>query len=231
MLRFGLLLGAAAIIVALFGFLRSPLASPLINFRRFFEQKINNALHDEAIRSLQEENARLQSEIFTLKPKGEVVTDSKYHYIEAPMYSQFPFNTRSIVVLSRGSIDGVRVGMPVVTKDKVIFGKVKSVTRTESEVLTLFDASWKSAVFLGSSKNKAIIIGSTSPLVDFISEDINSSSGVVVLNASPGFPYGMLFGRIGDLVPQSGSALYRAELIVPYSLDTLQSVLVITDFP
>ena len=231
MFRFCLLLGAAAIIVALFWFLRAPLTSPIINFRGFFERKINSVARDETIRTLQMENIRLQSELFTLQSKGEMIIDSKYRYLEAPTYSRFPFNTRNIIVLSKGSIDGVRGGMPIITKDKVIFGKIKSVKRTESEVLTLFDTSWKSAVFLGSSKNKAIITGGISPLIDFISQDINSSSGVAVLNASEDFPYGMLLGRMGASLPQSGSALYRAELIVPYSLDTLQSVFVITDFP
>ena len=230
-IRTAIIFGAAAIIVALFGFFHSSLSLPFIYARSFFQKEISGS-ESETLRRLEAENISLRSEINALKD-GDVqgVLQARYHYFEASLYSRFPFNNRGIVVINKGSIDGVGLDMPVLSQDNIIFGRIKSVKRTQSEVVTIFDSLWKNSVFLGEDSKKAVLIGGASPFIDLIPKDASASSGIAVFNSSEDFPYGLPLGEIGELSLSKEASYLRADLLSPYNLETLGRVRVIKDFP
>ena len=231
LIRLGVLLIFATIVVSFFIFLRSPLAKPFLSFRSFLESKISGRVSYEAVKNLEAENLRLKSEIFNLETSKGLSPDGNYTYLEAGIYSYFPFNNRGIVAINKGLVDGGSVGMPVLTTDKLIFGKIKSVRRTQSEVITVFDPAWRSAVFLGTASQKAVVRGGTSPVVDLISKDAVISPEIAVLNGSDDLPYGLPLGFLDELAPNSGTGLLRANLKLPYSFEGLEEVLIVTNFP
>lgn len=237
--------------VALFIFFRSSLVRPFFAIGSFFEGKIGRDVSYEAVRNLEAENLRLKSEIFIQSAGesedfsgrkvefssgvgggwGDSGSGSDYSYLEAGIYSYFPFNNRGVVAINKGSVNGIRVGMPVLTPDKFVFGKIKSVKRTQSEVVTIFDPSWKSPVFLDSSSKKAILVGGISPFVDLIAKNLGVFADLPVLNGSDELPYGAPIGFLGDPMDDSGSGLFNADLRLLYNFENTPRVLIITNFP
>ncbi len=197
--------------------------------RSFFTSLMNAHTFEEKITALTLENQSLRNEISALKKKtGEV---SVYHYKTAAVYSRYPSNDRSLVVISLGVEDGIAPGMPVMVREGVLFGKIKSVARTQSEVETIFSPQWKSSVNIGSAGAKAVLQGGAIPSLELISKEESIRDGENVSNIASEFPLGVLLGTLQSLGSSSNDVWQHGTLALPYEIQDVASVLVLVDFP
>ncbi len=159
------------------------------------------------------------------------IRSGRYDYKEASVFSNYPFNNYASIAIGLGSDDGIGVGMPVMAAEGVLLGKIKNVKRTVSEVETIFDPNWRSAVVFGANRSKALLVGGPAPYLDLISKEDISNVGDPVLSTAKDFPMNLLAGKILNQESGDNDAWYRAKMEPPFHFENLEKVLVVLNFP
>ncbi|RJQ26675.1 rod shape-determining protein MreC [Candidatus Parcubacteria bacterium] len=183
------------------------------------------------IQDIEAENISLQKQIDLLNLKLGVRNKKDDGVISAFVYSTYPFNDKVHIIIDKGSDDGIDVGMPVMFKKGIIFGKVISVHKTQSEVQTIFDPSWKTSVVIGTSSVRAVLQGGNTPGIEFIPKDASVFNGDEILNSAPEFPMRSFIGNIRSIQEDEKKLWQIADVETPFSLDAVDSVLILTQFP
>jgi cell shape-determining protein MreC len=162
----------------------------------------------------------------------EEIPGGSFSYLRADVFSRYPFNDRQLLTINAGTDHGVREGMPVVAREHVLIGRVKSVQRTQSEIETIQNSSWKSTVALGPSRLQAILHGGIPPRVELIPAGAEVREGDEIVSISPEFPFDLFLGTIASLNTDSKTLWQSGDVTLPYDgADQLNSVFVVIDFP
>jgi len=181
------------------------------------------------IQELTLENESLKQQLISFS----VVREKKeqYQYKIARVYSQYPFNDATSIIIDIGLDDGIKVGMPVMVKEGILLGKVKNVRRTQSEVETIFSPEWRTSVNVGKKMTKAVLHGGPTPNIDLIPIDENTSFGDEVTNSVSDFPMGALLGTLSEINKNANDVWKKSSLKTPYKIEFIDTVLIIVDFP
>lgn len=227
-----LILGVAFLVVALVVFLsRGALLHFFGNLRLTFFGAADPDFSYENYASLKAQREFL---IRNCTPQGNAdisLSSGRFSYKEARVFSDYPFNNYSAISIDLGTDDGIRVGMPVLASEGVLLWKIKDVKRTESEVETIFDPNWRSAVAFGAARFKALLVGGPAPYLDLVSKNASSTVDDPVFNLAADFPINLLVGRILEWEGGESDVWNRAKVEPPASFEDLKKVLVITNFP
>ncbi|MCR4260925.1 MAG: rod shape-determining protein MreC [Candidatus Colwellbacteria bacterium] len=164
---------------------------------------------------LQKENTDLKAQLFR-----ESVTPEDF----AVVYSSYPFNNKSEIVISWGENKGVLVGDAAVYGSSVLIGKVKQVTPENSVVTTIFDPSFETAVRIGTGKFDALMHGGNELALEFIPGDAKVEVGDRVFAAGSDLPYGLEVGQIKEVYTEGGSVFQSATLQPSFEIKTLRDV-------
>jgi len=175
----------------------------------------------------------LENEILKTKLEKASLTKGfvKEELIAASLYSRYPFNDGGRLIANVGRSDGVLEGMPVFFKEGILLGVVKKVRRYQSEIVTLFDPSWRSSVFIGDKKIKAVLEGGNPPSFQFVSANAPVEVGQKIVNASPEFPLGLFIGRVKNVEKSPQNPWFGGEIEILYNLEDLDKVLIMKNFP
>ncbi len=191
-------------------------------------------------RELREEIQRLRLEQVRLAEDAsqarrlQALLGFKEQYISQTLPAQVISTTGSEfsrgVYIDKGSKDGVRQDMPVITADGVV-GKVIRVYPTSALVLMINDSTSGAGVILEKSRLQGIVKGTPGgeTMVQNIMSDEKVEPGERVLTSGGDrvFPKGMPVGVVTDVAP--GNDLFLRIRIKPAArLDRLEEVLVIT---
>lgn len=181
--------------------------------------------------NLIQENTILKFKLETLNNSSkDAKKKNNFKKFQTDIFSNYPFNDHSIIILNAGSNDGLSVGMPVVSDNDVILGKIVGIKKVQSTTQTIFDPDWKSTVIIGSNKIKALMKGGITPQLDFIPLDAKISAGDAVLNVSPEFPYGYLLGFVENIEQSKDGSWIIGSLKSGINLEFTDKVTVLTDF-
>ena len=134
--------------------------------------------------------------------------------------------------IAKGSRDGLRPDMAVITKDGVV-GKLKDVFPTTSQVLELNDQSSGAGVVLATTRIRAILRGTLDGRVQIgnLTADSRIQPGEPVLTSGGDqvYPRGLPVGVIESIAPDLDHQPYSAIRVHPaVDLDRVEEVLVIT---
>lgn len=137
------------------------------------------------------------------------------------------------IVINRGTRDGIALGMPVVSRQGLV-GRVTQVAANASRVLLINDPTSAVSARLQSTRDEGVVIGQPSGALsmEFIPLDAQVRSGDLVITSGLGgnFPPDEVLGQVTN-VRLAPSGLYQsAQIRSLVSLDTIEFVLVITDF-
>ncbi len=191
-------------------------------------------------RELREEIQRLRLEQVRLAEDAsqarrlQALLGFKEQYISQTLPAQVISTTGSEfsrgVYIDKGSKDGVRQDMPVITADGVV-GKVIRVYPASALVLMINDSTSGAGVILEKSRLQGIVKGTPGgeTMVQNIMSDEKVEPGERVLTSGGDrvFPKGMPVGVVTDVLP--GNDLFLRVRIKPAArLDRLEEVLVIT---
>lgn len=227
-----LILGIAFVAVVLVIFLsRTVLAHFFQNLRVLISGSADPNFSYEGYENLKMENNVLTQNFLGGKNNEFVFNPGRYHYKTAGVFSNYPFNNYASLIINAGSDDGIKVGMPVLAGEGVLLGKIKEVSRTQSEVATIFDPNWRSAAAFGPNRIKALLIGGPAPYLDLISKEATTTIGDSVFNLAKDFPLNLNLGKILNSESGEESIWFRAKVEPPVHFEGLRKVMVILDFP
>jgi rod shape-determining protein MreC len=137
-----------------------------------------------------------------------------------------------VLTIDKGSRDGLRPDMPVITQDGIV-GKLRDVFPTTAQVLELNDQTSGAGVILESTRIRAILRGTTAGRVqiDNLTADSRIKPGEQVLTSGGDqvYPRGLPVGTVVSIAPDPDHQPYTAIVVRPaVDLDRVEEVLVIT---
>ena len=163
-----------------------------------------------------------------LKPKDFFVVP-KEGYIIADVFSSYPFNDQSKLIINRGARDGIREGMPVLAVEGLLLGRISEVRNSLSGAQTIFDPNWRSSVAIGPSKIRSLLAGGNVPALTFIAKDKIPRVGDEVINISPEYPYGFYLGKVGEIKVSPTEPWATASLETGYNPNLFDQVFIVMD--
>jgi rod shape-determining protein MreC len=200
------------------------------------------------LRTVRQDNQRLRGEVATLKRRVDQLTEqaletqrlqrllslqesSPAALLTARVVGKDATNWFKTILLDRGSLDGIRRNLPVVTPDGLV-GRVVEVTPTASKVQLLTDPVSAAGGLLQRTRVTGVVAGSLSagarvrylPLM----ADVVVGDEVVTSGMGGVFPKGIPIGRILSVERQSGALFQEATLQPAVDLSRLEEVLVLT---
>src|SRR5271169_7233299 len=225
------------------------LISPL---QRIGSWTINGAEHGWGgyigLRSAQKENDAMRSELDRLKVRNAELEgrareadrlakllNFRTAHSETPMLAArviggSPDSGSLIVNIDRGSRDGIRRDMGVITPDGVV-GKILAVYPDISQVLLLGDKESGVGALLVDTRTQGPVKGTGQPLLslDYISNDEKVSAGEAVLTSGQDriFPKDLPVGTVVDATADRKSPFMRIRVKPAAHLDRLEEVLVL----
>ncbi len=201
--------------------------------------------------SLRQQNAdlniqvnRLQAQVIQLQQQlrdAEVLTalldyarpHPQNEYVASAVIGRDPSPFLQYIFIDRGSDDGIRHGMPVVTEQGLV-GRIDAVTANAARVQLITDPSSAINVRLQRQQSEAMLIGSITGDVtlEMVPQDLELSQGDLVLTSGLGgdYPSDVVVGQVIS-VRQKATDLFQTASIQPVvDFRALKAVLVITNF-
>lgn len=246
-----ILLSATGILAPIEDLLATPLQAVSGVFNRVTVAVSDNISHFSDMQALQARVADLetalaqyQSELVELREKASdydrlthlldyTQGTSGQEFVTADVIGNDQNALLRTIVVNRGTRDGIAVGMPVVT-DQGLVGKVIRVSANASRVLLVSDPTSAVSARLQTTRDQGSVIGQTAGtlLMEFIPLDSQVRNGDLVITSGLGgnFPPDLVIGQVTS-VRIAPTGLYQvAQVRSLVSLDTLEFVLIITDF-
>ncbi len=194
---------------------------------------------------LEEALARFQSELVELR---EIASDYQrlaelVNYTTATEDQEFiaadiiaksdPNAPLRTIVISKGTRDGITVGMPVVTQLGLV-GRILDVTANTSRVLLITDPSSGVSARLVTSRAEGSVVGRLGGdmVMGFIPLNADAQPGDIVTTSGLGgnFPADITIGQVTNVRQQEAELFQEAVVRSLIDYNTLEIVLVITNF-
>lgn len=249
---------SGVLLLALGGYL-TPLTQrllpPLIRVQSWFAERYN-AIYDfvtapRDMAQLRQQNIQLQAEIARLQ--GQVLdlqqqlaetrvlsalldfarANPQNEYVAASVIGRDPSPFLHYVLINRGSDDGLRRGMPVVTQQGLV-GRVAAVTSSAARVQLITDPATFINVRIQPSNADAALTGSVTGEVflDLIPLDASVLEGDLVVTSGLGGNYlpNILIGQVTGVRKREQDLFQSASVQPVVDFERLQVVLIIVNF-
>jgi len=193
---------------------------------------------------LEEQNAQLETQIIDLQSQlreADVLyalldfarSRPENTYKAAAVIGRDPSPFLHYVIIDRGSDDGLRYGMPVVTAQGLV-GRIAAVTSSASRVQLVTDPSSIVNVRLKTGQSEVQLEGSiTGDLtLEMVPQDVTLTVGDLVLTSGIGgtYPADILVGQVLSARKVLTDIFQTAAVQSAVDFSNLQAVLVITNF-
>src|SRR5512146_719654 len=192
-----------------------------------------NASLKEQVEQMRLEQVRLQQDAAQAH-RLQALLGFKEQFISQTLAAQVIGTSGSdasrIVYIDKGTSDGVRDNMAVITADGVV-GKIAKAFHGTSQVLLISDQSWGAGGILTQSRFQGIVKGTQSGEVQmaYIMSDNQVKPGepIVTSGGDRIFPKGLPIGKVREVSP--GKDLFLNIRVTPAAdLNRLEEVLVVT---
>jgi rod shape-determining protein MreC len=196
-------------------------------------QKENDAMRSEMDR-LKVRNAELEGRALEADRLAALLNFRTAHsqtpMVAAHVIGASPDSGSLVVNIDRGSRDGLRRDMGVITPDGVV-GKIFAVYPDISQVLLLSDKDSGVGALLAETRTQGPVKGTGEPLLalEYISSDEKVTAGEVVLTSGQDriFPKDLPVGKVVDFVADPKTPFMKIRVRPAAHLDRLEEVLVL----
>ena len=196
-----------------------------------------NAELESEVASLQSQVIELQQQLTEYQILSSLLDFARaypeYEYVGASVIGRDPSPFLQYVIINRGSDDGLRRGMPVVTQNGLV-GRISRVTAAAANVQLITDPAMKINVRLQPSRERAVLTGSiTGDLVlDFIPQSATVNPGDLVLTSGFGgnYPPNILIGQVTGVRSQDFDLFQSGSVQPVVDFEQLEIVPVIANF-
>jgi len=200
------------------------------------------------LRRAQQENEAMRAELDRLKVRNAELegraleadrleallnfhtTHQEVPMIAASVIGASPDSGSQVLYINKGSRDGLRRDMGVITPDGVV-GKILAVYPDTSQVLRLDDKESGVGALLSGTRTQGPVKGTGAPLLslDYISNDEKVTEGQAVLTSGQDriFPKDLPVGTVVDFVSDPKTPFMRIRVRPAAHLDRLEDVLVL----
>ena len=193
----------------------------------------NQVLHRQ-IEQMRIEQARLAEDANQAR-RLQVLFDFREKFISRTVAAQVIGSSGSeqsrVIYLDKGTRDGLRADMPVITSDGVV-GKVIRIYPSSAQVLEITDQFSGVGAVLEKTRVQGIVKGTSSGeiMLSYVTSDEKIEPGEQVLTSGGDriFPKGLPVGRVVQVSPGS-ELFYNIRLKPAAKLNRLEEVLVITE--
>ena len=252
------LLAVGLIALALGGYLAPAIrvvVTPLVSVQTWLSERYNTIVDfvtaPRDVAELTRRNEELEAEIFRLQAtvielqqqnqQIDVLSalvdfaraNPVYDYVAADVIGRDPSPFLQYVIINRGSDDGLRRGMPVVTAQGLV-GRISALIAGAARVQLITDASSVVNVSLQSTKASAVLQGNlTGELtLTMIPQDVGVENGEVLLTSGLGgnFPPNILIGQVTGVRSRSFELFQTASVQPLVDFARLEIVLVVRNF-
>jgi len=201
-----------------------------------------------ALRHLREEDDQVRTEVAALRMRNAQLESraaeadrlagllgfrdahAEVQMLAARVIGASPNRASHMVFISRGSRDGVRLDMGVITPEGVV-GKVFAVYPDTSQVLLLTDKESGVGALLGESRAQGPVRGTGEPLLglEYISNEVKVEPGERILTSGQDriFPKDLPVGTVLQVQPDRHSPFLKISVKPAARLDGLEEVLVL----
>ena len=193
---------------------------------------------------MEAEVSRMQTEIIVLKQQISETrvlsalvdfarVQPENRYLAATVIGRDPSPFFEYVIINRGSDDGLRRGMPVVTQQGLV-GRVAAVTADAARVQLITDPASNINVKLEPSRAQAVIRGAVSGEIslDMIPQSAPVEIGDLILTSGLGgnYPTNILIGQVTGVRRRETDLFQSASVQPVVDFNQLEIVLIITNF-
>lgn len=196
-----------------------------------------NAELEAEVARLQAQVVQLQSQVADTQALAALVNFSRSNpesaYTAATVIGRDPSPFLRYIIIDKGSNQGLRRGMPVVT-DQGLVGRVDAVIGSAARVQLITDPASAVNVRLERTEREAVLTGSLAGdlTLDMLPQDVSLELDDVILTSGLGgsYPRDIIIGQVVT-VRRRDSDLFQQAFIQPVvDFAQLNIVLVITDF-
>lgn len=203
------------------------------------------------VSTLRQRNAELENEVSTLQTQvislqqqlreAQVLyalldfarARPENEYTAAAVIGVDPSPFLRYIIIDKGSDDGLRHGMPVVTQQGLV-GRVDAVTSAAARVQLITDPGSAVNVRLQTNQSEAMLTGSVTGDVslEMVSQDIKLNIGELVLTSGLGgnYPADIIIGQVISVRTRANDLFQQASIQPAVDFSQLRAVLVITNF-
>jgi rod shape-determining protein MreC len=223
--------------------------TPFAKFVNFFRMNTVGFLDDYVrLTQVKEENRRLANDNARLKLENQnlriqLSTADRVKALQA-YQAQVPSKTlvasvigsstnlsAQVVYVNRGTVHGVKAGMPVITEDGIV-GKVVKVFPTDAQILLITDQGFSAAVVLDKVKLHGILRGrgqNNPARIDVVQTELPVKKGDIFYTSGNDrvFPKGLPVGKVIDVKEAGGD---KQISVAPFiNQTTMDEVLIVVE--
>lgn len=212
------------------------------NVSDFFEGIFNSSNLKKEVEALKLEKEELLSETVSWKEfqkENEILREA----LEIGLQKEFRLASAEItsrdiasdlILINQGLREGLLKGMPVITAQKVLLGKITEVYDKFAQVALIsnkessFSAQVVDTPITGVIKGK----GALEVYLDLISQNEDIKEGDLVVTSPLGgiYPKGLLVGLIQDIKKSDIKPFYEINVLPFFDIETVENVFIILDF-
>lgn len=189
--------------------------------------KVNNncdLIEDQRLISIMAENEELKRETEFLKGSLGLNNYPEVSLISGRIISKDYLN--DTILINTGSIDGVKVGFPVVITDNILIGRVSEVYNNYSRIRllslrdNLTDVSINGVVALAKGTGGEVIV------LEMFPRDKKLNDGDLILTSSLGgnYPAGLVLGKVKDPIKIDNEPFQTSDIERAYNLFSIDRV-------
>lgn len=196
----------------------------------------NTALREEVAR-LQGQILQYQRQVSETQALAALVNFSRSNpenvYAAASVIGRDPSPFLHYIIIDKGSADGIRRGMPVIT-DQGLVGRVDAVISNAARVQLITDPSSAVNVRLEKAEREVVLVGSVSGdlSLELVAQDVTLEVGDILLTSGlgGGYPSDLIVGQILNVRKRDSDIFQQATIQPVVDFSALKIVLVVTDF-
>lgn len=155
----------------------------------------------------------------------------KYQFISARVIGREQAALSRVILINKGSSDGLKTGMPVVAPPGLI-GRLVDVSWHVSRVLLFIDENSNIDAIVQRNRTQGIISGAGSRglIFKYISKTQDVKEGDVIVSAGMGgvFPKGMLIGQVIHVDKQDASLFLKINVAPFADFSKLEEILILS---
>ncbi|MFQ6049824.1 MAG: rod shape-determining protein MreC [Candidatus Paceibacterales bacterium] len=201
------------------------------------------------MKNLKKENEELKSKIQELLAENTALKELKEENeilreaLNLGLGEEFVLNLSQVIgkeiskdslIINRGSVDGITIGLPVITQQKALVGKISEVYENFSKVqlLTLkdnsFDVKISEKEIYGLAKGK----GNFKLSLELIprEKEIKIGDKIITVALGGNFPLGLLIGEAQKIKKSDIEPFQTAEIKPAFEIGDLDYLFIITNF-
>lgn len=212
----------------------SRLFSLILNFKNVNSE--NEALKNQN-QKLLAENAYFKNYIKEkdiLDKARDIQTQNNFNWQIAGIIGMDSQNWNDFIILDVGYKNGISVGMPVITENKQLVGKVVEVDNDFSKAITIFNPLLKVGVKTQDSQAFGILNGdrTNNLIMDFVAKEKLLNNGETVLTSAKDgvFPEGIVVGIIKDFQVKPENLFQTVNVKNNLDIYNIDKVLILADF-